>query len=545
MAIANGDKLVVTDASNSNKIARTSVAFDGNTTTTALTPKGTFETFVQDASYVHTDNNYTTTEKNKLSGLATVATSGSYNDLSNKPTIPTNLNGLSDVTTSSLKDKQILYYDSASSAWKNSTGLTLRGSETIDRQDGTANTKTPPETDATVGTSYITLGNNTPYSDAGSGAGEGNSKGLVRFYGSGAYRIDLTTKDGTVNGNRKLYLPYVADGKTLAITDDITSAINALDVTGASSISASKTISAWSETDGKVSVSTQDISITKSQVSDFPTSMPVSQTLTNSGDKNYRLLFTNATPSATTTDSTRFSTRLLFNTSTKLLLTTDGTYRSGISPNYVYVGNPSDMTGSRLYASGTQDFWLQASGEANYGVKIGVYETTPAWAFAPMTNNALRLGSPSLKWSVVYATNSAINTSDRNEKEDIVDLDKEFSKDFIMDLKPVSYKRIEGDRTHYGLIAQDVEDTLTKFNLTSMDFGGLCKDQKTEQIYYEDEEGNPHYRQEEIEGEYSYGLRYEEFIAPLIKTVQQQQEEIESLKAEISELKKLWAQSQS
>lgn len=70
---------------------------------------------VIDASYVHTDNNYTTTEKNKLAGiaagaevnvnadwnaisgdaqilnkpvLATVATSGSYNDLSDKPTIP-------------------------------------------------------------------------------------------------------------------------------------------------------------------------------------------------------------------------------------------------------------------------------------------------------------------------------------------------------------------------------------------------------------------------------------------------------------------------
>ena len=69
---------------------------------------------VIDASYVHTDNNYTTTEKNKLSGiasgaevnvnadwnsvsgdsqilnkptLATVATTGSYTDLINKPTI--------------------------------------------------------------------------------------------------------------------------------------------------------------------------------------------------------------------------------------------------------------------------------------------------------------------------------------------------------------------------------------------------------------------------------------------------------------------------
>ncbi len=47
ITIANGDKLVVTDADNSNKIARTSVSFDGSTTTTALTPKGTFESFAK------------------------------------------------------------------------------------------------------------------------------------------------------------------------------------------------------------------------------------------------------------------------------------------------------------------------------------------------------------------------------------------------------------------------------------------------------------------------------------------------------------------
>jgi len=71
--------------------------------------------FVVDASYVHTDNNFTTTYKNAVDAnsdkvsnvqadwnattglavilnkptLATVATSGSYNDLANKPTIPT------------------------------------------------------------------------------------------------------------------------------------------------------------------------------------------------------------------------------------------------------------------------------------------------------------------------------------------------------------------------------------------------------------------------------------------------------------------------
>ena len=47
--------------------------------------------------------------------------------------------------------------------------------------------------------------------------------------------------------------------------------INDLDVAGASNISAGKTIKAWSETNGKVNITTQDISITKSQISDFPT----------------------------------------------------------------------------------------------------------------------------------------------------------------------------------------------------------------------------------------------------------------------------------
>jgi hypothetical protein len=47
VAIANGDKMVITDARDSDKVARSSVTFDGSTTSKALTPKGTFETFLQ------------------------------------------------------------------------------------------------------------------------------------------------------------------------------------------------------------------------------------------------------------------------------------------------------------------------------------------------------------------------------------------------------------------------------------------------------------------------------------------------------------------
>ena len=45
ITIANGDKLVVTDASNSNRVARASLTFDGSTTTQALSKKGTWEVF--------------------------------------------------------------------------------------------------------------------------------------------------------------------------------------------------------------------------------------------------------------------------------------------------------------------------------------------------------------------------------------------------------------------------------------------------------------------------------------------------------------------
>ena len=93
--------------------------------------------FPSDASYVHTDNNFTTALKNKLEGiesgaevnvqsdwsqsdntaddyiknkpnLAAVATSGSYNDLTNKPTIPDELSDLAaDSTHRVVTDTQI------------------------------------------------------------------------------------------------------------------------------------------------------------------------------------------------------------------------------------------------------------------------------------------------------------------------------------------------------------------------------------------------------------------------------------------------------
>ena len=99
-----------------------------------------------------------------------------------------------------------------------------------------------------------------------------------------------------------------------------------------------------------------------------------------------------------------------------------------------------------------------------------------------------------------------------------------------MGLIPSSYEMIDGTsgRTHYGLIAQDVEELMKKLNMDSSDFAGFIKSPK-KIIKYEDENGkkleNP--IEEVIENEYDYALRYDEFIAPLIKVVQEQQKMIE------------------
>lgn len=53
------------------------------------------------------------------SSLATVATSGSYNDLSNKPSVPDDLNDLSDVSLSSPTNGQVLKYNSTTQKFEN------------------------------------------------------------------------------------------------------------------------------------------------------------------------------------------------------------------------------------------------------------------------------------------------------------------------------------------------------------------------------------------------------------------------------------------
>lgn len=71
IVISNGDKLVITDTSDNDKVARASLVFDGSTTTQALTKKGTWGTFLTEHQSL---NAYATKNSPALTGVPTAPT---------------------------------------------------------------------------------------------------------------------------------------------------------------------------------------------------------------------------------------------------------------------------------------------------------------------------------------------------------------------------------------------------------------------------------------------------------------------------------------
>lgn len=198
----------------------------------------------------------------------------------------------------------------------------------------------------------------------------------------------------------------------------------------------------------------------------------------------------------------------------------------------------------QIYGNGSvlQLSWANNSG---VGVVLG------SGAFRDAGDGNINLGASNHRFATVFAKTGSINTSDRNEKNTIADIDPEQAEKLIMGLKPSTFKFNDGTsgRTHWGIISQDIEELLPQIGMTDMDFAGFIKSPKTED-YYEDvsetvtdeETGEEktvtrkELKTRTVEGEYVYALRYSEFIAPLICMVQKQQKQIENLERRLSAL---------
>lgn len=194
-------------------------------------------------------------------------------------------------------------------------------------------------------------------------------------------------------------------------------------------------------------------------------------------------------------------------------------------------------TGWGAYANDASSFYIATPTGHNKYLFFGVSEN--AWALLP--NSTTQLGTGNFRRGQIYSTNATISTSDLKDKKDIVLMTEEQARPFIMALKPCLYKLIDGTsgRTHYGLIAQEVEEAMRECGISDMEFAGFIKSPKVEREQVgTTKDGAPIYRDKVIEGEYVYGLRYEEFIAPIISVAQSLMQENEVLKGRMDELEK-------
>ena len=236
----------------------------------------------------------------------------------------------------------------------------------------------------------------------------------------------------------------------------------------------------------------------------------------------------NTNSSGTTSFNFISSTVAYNNTSTSATVTTgylqpmtlDTTLDQAISSNFVELkaGGLQVVSSENSYVrikrrepgDANPELFKLTGGTAYFDVTnggTGISAIVSTGNIIPGVNDLYDLGNSSFRWDDVFATNGTINTSDENQKENITTSD--LGLDFINALNPVSYKFISGSRTHYGLGAQSVETTLESFEKDSIDFAGL------------------------ITGS-SYGLRYHEFISPMIKAIQELTDKVTQLEAQIS-----------
>ena len=165
-----------------------------------------------------------------------------------------------------------------------------------------------------------------------------------------------------------------------------------------------------------------------------------------------------------------------------------------------------DVTDTDLFGTGTKRYTFNEGNVSNAVIDFShqgnlIKEVTRHYnSVRPYEDDVYNLGYSSNRWSQIFATSGVISTSDRNYKDNIET--SELGLKLIEKLNPVTFNFKNGNRKHYGLIAQDVEKVINDMGINTDDFAVITKDEN------------------------GYGMRYTEMIPILINAIKELNDKI-------------------
>lgn len=230
--------------------------------------------------------------------------------------------------------------------------------------------------------------------------------------------------------------------------------------------------------------------------------------IVNNGNYYYSLIIDQTTGGSATFDYSININKIVTTIDRNGIVTTAGVFSGQLS---AATGTLSDGTGTLSLSGGDLHMTNAQSGGAGlFATKTG----TNYYSCWGAINSAARDSGAYREVPTMDIIIAGDNASDERLKEDIKDIDVDFAKALILGIKPKSFRfKSVPSELDFGVIAQDVKEITENHKL---DKNRLC--------YLREMDG-------------MYAVDYQQFIAPMIKVIQQQQGQIDELKQELADLK--------
>jgi polyhydroxyalkanoate synthesis regulator phasin len=147
----------------------------------------------------------------------------------------------------------------------------------------------------------------------------------------------------------------------------------------------------------------------------------------------------------------------------------------------------------------------------------------------PYSYNTYNLGNSTYYWQYVYVNNLMNKTastewSDKRFKKEMRKMEDKYDK-FYDDLSPTEYRYQDGKRLHFGLIANDIKESLDRHKIDTNDFAPFVEFHLHDEFGHETEETR-------------YGIRYTELIALNIDQIQKLKKRVEELENKLRRLER-------